>query len=198
MNKTSFIYSNIFSYRILMLLLYKGRYFKRFGHISKLIAGKNVTELCFGDTLIADQCKKEGIHWTGLDINGIFVKRALQKGFNAVANDVQLIESFPSSNTLIISGSLYHFHNELESLFKKMLTAAPLIIISEPVINLSNNKGIIGKLAKASANINGKEQHFRYTENSLKEALNTLSKKLNFRYEVIEQFDKDMIIVIQK
>lgn len=198
MDKTSLIYSNVFSYRLLMLLLYKGRYFRRFKHISRLISGKNVTELCFGDTILAEHCKKQGIHWTGIDTNKNFVERAIKKGYDARCEDIQAIDSFPLADNIIISGSLYHFHNDLESLFKKILDASPRIIISEPVINLSNNKGIIGKLAKASANINGKEQHFRYTEYSLKEALNILSKKLNFNYEVIEQFDKDLIIVIKK
>jgi hypothetical protein len=79
-----------------------------------------------------------------------------------------------------------------------MLDCANRLIISEPVINLSNNKGIIGKLAKASANVNGKKQAFRYTEKTLLETIEELSKKLLFKYTVEVRFDKDLIIVIKK
>jgi hypothetical protein len=64
--------------------------------------------------------------------------------------------------------------------------------------SVSNNKGIIGKLAKASANVNGKTQAFRYTEKTLLETIEELSKKLIFKYTVEQQFKKDLIIVIKK
>ena len=181
-----------------MNLLYKGNYNRRFEYISKHISGKNVTEICFGDTIIADYCSKNKINWIGIDINEKFVKNALKKGFQAELADVQLLDKFPKADTCILSGSLYHFHENIEPLFIKMLDCSPLIIISEPVINLSNAKGIIGKLAKASATINDKKQEFRYSLDSLITELTTLGKKLNFNYKIIEQFDKDLIIVITK
>jgi hypothetical protein len=181
-----------------MNLLYKGNYNKRFEHITKHISGKNVTEICFGDIIIADYCSKNKISWTGLDINPNFVKKALQKGYSAKLVNVEILLEFPKADTCIISGSLYHFHEDIESFFTKMLACANTIIISEPIINLSSNKGIIGKLAKASANINGTKQAFRYTLDSLTEELNSQSKKLNFNYRVVEQFDKDLIVVITK
>ena len=181
-----------------MGLLYKGNYNKRFEHITPLISGKSVTEICFGDTIIADFCIKNDLIWTGIDINENFVKKALKKRYKAELADIQKLDKFPLGDTCILSGSLYHFHEETEGLFKKMLDCSPLIIISEPVINLTTNKGIIGKLAKASATINGKKQPFRYTHDSLIAELNLLSKKLTFNYKVIEQFNKDLIIVITK
>ncbi len=181
-----------------MSLLYKGNYYKRFEPITKHILGKNVTELCFGDTIIADYCKKNKLRWVGIDTNEFFVKNAIKKGFNAHLSEIENMAQFQKADTCIISSSLYHFHENLESLFTKMLTCAPQIIISEPVINLSNNKGIIGKLAKASANVNGKKQAFRFTEKTLTETLNFLSKKLSFEYSIVDKFDKDLIIVIKK
>lgn len=181
-----------------MSLLYKGNYYKRFEPIIKQITGKKVTEICFGDTLIADYCKKHKLDWIGIDTNAVFVENAVKKGFKAELADVEKTVEFPKADTCIIAGSLYHFHENMESLFTKMLACAPLVIISEPVINLSNNKGIIGKLAKASANVNGKKQTFRFTEKTLLEALNNLSKKLNFKYSVVDKIDKDLIIVIKK
>jgi hypothetical protein len=181
-----------------MFLLYKGNYYNRFKPLFKNISGKKVTEVCFGDTIIAEHCKKAGIVWTGIDINERFVKNAVKKGFNAEQQDLEQIIALPKADTLIISGALYHFQNDQESLFKKMLDCAPQMIISEPVINLSNNTGIIGKLAKASASVNGKTQAFRYTEKTLLETIEQLSKQLQFNYTVEERFDKDLIIVITK
>ena len=57
-----------------MSLLYKGNYYKRFEPILKQIEGKKVTEICFGDTLIADYCKKHQLGWTGIDTNAVFVE----------------------------------------------------------------------------------------------------------------------------
>lgn len=198
MNKNSFIYSNIQYYRFLMSLLYKGNYYKRFKAIVTHISGKSVTEICFADTVIADYCEKNAIAWKGIDINGIFVSNALKKGFKAEQRDIRKIPVFSPADTCIIAGSLYHFHADREELFKKMLNCAPVIIISEPVINLSQINGIIGKLAKRSAAVNGKEQSFRYTEKTLTETLKVLSEKLNFNFRIVEQFSKDLIIVITK
>ena len=198
LGKTAFIYRNISIYRIIMNLLYKGRYNERFEHITSLISGKKATEICFGDTIIAEYCSGNAISWTGIDINENFVKKAIKKGYKAEQADVQKLDTFPLGDVCILSGSLYHFHEDTEELFRKMLECAPQIILSEPVINISNTKGIIGKLAKASANVKGQKQAFRYTLHSLTDELNHLSKKLNFNYKVIEQFDKDLIIVITK
>lgn len=181
-----------------MNVLYKGNYYKRFESVCKLISGKNVVELCFGDTLIAGYCKQNEIRWTGIDINTDFVKNAQKKGFNAELSDIKLLDEFPTADTLIISGSLYHFHSDLETLFKKALSSSAYIIISEPVINLSNRKGFIGKLAQGSATIEKQKQHFRFTELTLLKTLESLSESLKFNYKVVERFDKDLIIVITK
>jgi hypothetical protein len=181
-----------------MSLLYGGKYYGRYKSIIRYIDGKKVTELCFGDTVIADHCRKNGISWSGLDIHEPFVKNAANKGFKAEKSDIRTLSGFPPADTCIISGSLYHFHDALEPLLGKMLASAPLIIISEPVRNLSDNPGIIGKLAKASATVDGEPQHFRYTDKTLPEALEKLSKKLNFRIEVKERFSKDRIILLRR
>lgn len=181
-----------------MSLLYRGNYYKRLKPVLRLISGKKVTEICFGDTIIAEYCRKKSIVWTGIDINEVFVENALKKGLSAERNDIFSIAKLPEADTCIICGSLYHFNMSLESLFTKMLECAPQIIISEPVNNLSNNKGIIGKLARASANVEGKKQAFRYTEKTLLDALSELSKKLNFEFSLVDRFDKDIIILVKK
>ncbi len=181
-----------------MSVLYKGNYYKRYEPICKLICGYKVTELCFGDTIIADYCNKKNIEWTGYDINSAFVKNAVNKGFKAHLENIHSIHQFAPADICMIVGSLYHFHDDIETLFEKMLRCAPQVIISEPVINLSHKKGIIGKLAKVSATIHGAKQDFRYTEKTLLLTLDILSKKFNFRFEIAEQMSKDLIIVINK
>lgn len=198
MAKTSFIYQNIHYYRFVMSLLYKGNYYKRFKPVADQISGKRVTEICFGDVVIAEYCKSKSIDWTGIDINDAFIKNAQKQGLNAQKQDILDLNELPAADTCIICGSLYHFNNQLESLFVKMLACAPKIIISEPINNLSTNKGIIGKLAKASANVNGKKHDFRFTQESLLLALTELSNKLKFEFSVVGQLNKDIIIVIKK
>ncbi len=198
MSKNSLIYSNIFFYRSVMNILYKGNYRRRFDGIFKLISGKSVTELCFGDTLVADYCKQHKIDWKGIDSNETFISRANKKGYKTELNDINALIYFPKADTCIISGSLYHFHKNIENLFSKLLECAPVIIISEPISNLSNHKGIIGKTAAISATVNGQKQNFRFTKESLLETLSNLSAKLNFNFKVVEQFEKDWIILINR
>ena len=198
MSKNSLIYNNIYTYRFLMNLLYKGKYRSRFDSIGNLISGQSVTELCFGDTIIADTCRANNIKWKGLDVNEQFLARATKKGYAVISVDIKTIKEFPKADTCIICGSLYHFNSNLPELLSKMLDCAPVIIISEPVKNLSNSKGIIGKIARASATVKGQKQTFRYTKETLTETLSNLSAKLNFKITIIEQFDKDLILVITK
>lgn len=181
-----------------MNLLYSGNYYKRFDVIRKLISGKNVTELCFGDTVIADYCSKNNIGWVGYDVNPVFVKNAVKKNFNAFVADINSLENVSASDVCLMAGSLYHFQPDPARILKKMLQIASEIIISEPVINLSDREGIIGKLARVSANVNGKQHSFRFTEDSLLEFLNEQSRKLNFNYTVAARISKDIIIIINK
>lgn len=192
---SSFIYKNILFYRFTMNLLYKGNYTNRFDSVCEQIQGKTVTELCFGDTIIAAYCKKKGISWQGFDINRNFVNKALEKGFSAKHADIRNI-NLPSAETVIICGSLYHFHDQLEKLLTQILVASSRIIISEPVINLSSRKGIIGKLAKGSAAVEGEEQHFRFSEKTLLAEMERLSQKLSFKYEIAGRISKDIVIII--
>jgi len=197
-SRNSFIYRNIAVYRLLMNLLYRGRYRERYRVICALIEGKKVTELCFGDTVIAEHCRKNNIEWIGYDINPNFIKRAAAKEFSVVPGNIKTMPAFASADVCIIAGSLYHFHDGLRELLVKMQASAPMIILSEPVINLSAGKGIIGKLARASANVNGQQQGFRYNEETLLAALDALKQELQFTYSIAGRVEKDIIIVIRK
>jgi hypothetical protein len=180
-----------------MNFLYKGAYFRRFKPVCRLISGKTVTELCFGDIVVARYCKDHQIQWTGLDINPAFVHNAELHHFKASVADIRKTE-IPAADTLVICGSLYHFHSTIDDLFLKMLNASGRIVLSEPVRNLSSGKGIIGKLAKASAKVEGEDQPFRYTEETLRVELERMRPILDFRYRIVERISKDIVILIEK
>jgi hypothetical protein len=195
----AFIYSGIRIYRLCMNLLYKGGYKMRFTKITDLFRNeKSVIELCFGDIIIAEHCKKIGIDWQGYDVNPAFIDNAKKQGFNVCLTDLKTARELAKADLCIISGSLYHFHDELEELFRKILHSSPRILISEPVINLSGQKGLIGKLAKGSADVNGRSQEFRYNEKSLIAEMEKLSKKLKFTYCIRNRFSKDLIIEVNR
>lgn len=198
MQRNSIIYFNIQLYRLAMNILYLGKYRKRFAYITKLIRSKTVLELCFADTIIAAHCKQKSVDWLGIDINSHFVQRAIRKGYQARQINIKYIESLPNADNIVIVGSLYHFHNHLEQLFSKMLHASSHIIISEPVINLTGRKGIIGNLAKRMATVCGTPQSYRFTKQELLQVLLTMSFKLKFNYQVMNEFSKDIIIVLTK
>lgn len=150
-----------------MTLLYRGVYRRRFNEICKHLHGSRVTELCFADTYIARYCRQQQIDWTGLDINPYFVKRAQEKGYKAICTDIAQADAFPAADTLIISGSLYHFIPRADSLLLKMCEAAPVVIICEPVHNISTQNNIFGKMALWFSSINGQRYPERFSKTSL-------------------------------
>ena len=198
MFQNSLIYRNIFLYRLVMKLLYKGEYYKRFETVCKLIEGKKVTELCFGDLVVAKYCRQQNIEWTGIDVSKHFVRIAKRKGFKASVGDIHTLAEFPKADVCVMCGSLYHFVIDIDALFLKLLACAPRIIISEPIHNLSERNDWIGALARKAANVKGEKQGFRYTEETLLSALNIVSKKFNFSFKVIEKQKKDIVVLIER
>ena len=201
-SETSIIYKNIFFYRFLMNVIYVGNYKNRFLKITEVIeqeAPKSVLELCFGDTIIAEYCQRKNILWQGIDINENFVKGAQKKGFDSVCKDILLLDSFVKNDLCIISGSLYHFNPEQRlKLFQKMFSSSQKVLISEPISNLSDQKGLIGFIARRAANAGKGDEHFRYNEQSLKATLDELSKHFNFTYKIVGYIKKDMILLLEK
>jgi hypothetical protein len=130
------IYKNIFVYRAVMNFLYAGKYRSRFQNIIECIEiqkTSKILELAFGDIQIAKWAKSSGIEWTGIDINESFVSNAIKNGYEAYLKDLNLVESFPSSDTAIIAGSLYHFHESMGSLIEKIMDNTNVLLISEPI-----------------------------------------------------------------
>jgi hypothetical protein len=194
---TSVIYHNIHIYRLVMHILYLFKYRRRFHDVLKLISKNEGTilELCFGDIYIAEQCRTRGIEWTGVDINDGFVKYASDRGHNAYCCDLMKLHEFPVADVCIMMGSLYHFYEDIESLLLKMLNSAPLVIISEPIRNLSSKKGLIGKISRKLTNAGRGQEPLRFDRDTMIDMLNTYSRKLKFRYHIVSM-KKDIIIEI--
>lgn len=201
-DQTSIIYKNIFFYRALMNLIYTGSYRERFEKIIETIEKekpKSVTELCFGDTVIAAWCRSKNISWHGVDINENFVARAIKNGFSAERKDIALIEHMPAGDLFIISGSLYHFNVvQRKNIFEKIFAVADRLIISEPVSNLSSKKGVIGFLARRSANAGKGEEQFRFNPETFIEMLDELKPVLNFTYTRLGYVKKDILVLLKK
>lgn len=201
MDNVSLIYSNIWLYRAVMNVLYSSGYKKRFEKVIQIIEDwkpGSLLELCFGDVIIASYCKLNNIKWTGIDCNPTFVKHAIGKNLDAKEADLLKLPEFPKADVCVMMGSLYHFKMEIHSLLSKMLSATDKIIISEPVKNLSDQKNVVGWIARRSANAGSGHEFFRYNQSGLLEALEEESKKLNFSFKVIDFYKKDLIITIEK
>lgn len=182
-----------------MNLLYRGKYKNRFDDIINMLDDNDakVLELCFGDVYIADHCLATSRQWVGLDINDSFVSGAVRKGYDAMQADLVTCDSFPQSDVCIIAGSLYHFNDTIYELFAKMLDSAKhKILISEPVSNLSSRPGIIGRIAKKSANAGRRNEKFRFSEDTLIETMERMKAEFGFHYEIISK-KRDMLIEIK-
>ena len=180
----------------MMNLIYFGKYKRRFENIYSLLKKEktsNVIELCFGDTYIANFCKKNGIQWTGYDLNENFVAHAKRNHFNGLNEDIIKLDEFLKCDTYIMIGSLYHFKDDGVDLIRKMIQSSKQVIISEPIKNLSSTKGIIGFVARRSANTGKGHEVFRYNETSFIEMI----EKLNVKYTVVA-IDRDILIEIKK
>jgi hypothetical protein len=185
-----------------MNFLYLGKYKKRFEPIIDQIKGlpphSSILELCFGDIQIADFCKKSGYRWKGLDVNENFVNAAQKRGFDAVVQDLTSKENLPAADVCIMIGSLYHFHPNTSEIIAKMLTSARVVIVSEPVLNLSSQKGVIGYLARRAANAGKGHEEFRYNKLTLMDTLRQHSEALNYRIAEVLSYGKDLIVKLEK
>jgi hypothetical protein len=194
----SLIYKNLFLYRLTMNLLYTGSYKRRLRQVFPFIEGDSLLELCFADTYIAEWAAKKGIRWTGFDISEKFVTCAKKKGFDAQIADLRKLQELPKASVCLMCGSLYHFNLEPGKMIKKMLEAAPKVVICEPIKNLSSSGGLVGWIARKSAGTKNGMEEFRYNATSLIELLDEFSVQLNYSYRINGTFKKDITVILQK
>ncbi len=198
-SKYSFVYRHIFAYRLILNILFLGRYKLRFKRITSLIdfkVEKKIIELCFGDIYIAKWCKEHGVDYIGFDINPHFISVASQKGYCVNLVDLRDSPPIPIGDVTIMMGSLYHFHDILEELINKIMESCPRFIISEPIKNWASRNDIFGYIARKSANSGHGEEVFRFNEKSLIEKLEKISNgRWNISYRLI---GKEIIVDIRR
>ena len=186
--KYSLIYRNLVAYRLILNILFWGRYKQRFKKVTSLIdptQEKKVIELCFGDIYIAQWCKEQGLDYIGFDINPHFVSVAQKRGYCVNLVDLRAQASIPAGDVAIMMGSLYHFHDILGELVDKVMASCPRFIISEPIKNWASRDDALGRIARNSANAGRGEEFFRFNERSLLEALENISRgKYHFSHTI--------------
>jgi hypothetical protein len=191
------VYGNIWLYRAAMSLLYGGRYGTRFARVAGLLRDSDarVLELCFGDTLLAGHCRKLGKAWIGLDVNPAFVARAVRLGFDARRTDLLRADGLPACDVCVMMGSLYHFRDALPELFRRIKVASGRLILSEPVRNWTNGPAPLRFLARRGTRVGAAEETFRFTEATLRAALDGLKKSVGLEYRVAGAA-RDMIVEV--
>ena len=178
--KFSLIYRHVLIYRIVLNVLYAGRYKQRFDRLLALLdpsRDKTVVELCFGDIYIAQWCKERGVEYMGMDVNPHFVEWARARGHNVVVADLRKRPPLLASDVVVISGSLYHFHDMLDEFIHWIMASSRRLIIAEPIRNWASRKDMWGRIAGNLANAGAGPENFRYNERSLRDALAQVSDR---------------------
>jgi hypothetical protein len=193
----SIIYRSIVLYRLIMGLLYRGRYRARFGPVTDLIRESDqcVLELCFGDVVVAETCRRLGVNWVGLDVSPAFVQHALRSGYDARQADLLRGAPLPTCDLCVMMGSLYHFESCLSELFTRIKRVSKRLVISEPIQNWTSGRGIRRCLAIALTRASNRTQAFRFTETTLLQTLDRLSREVGFEYRVVSM-SRDMVVEV--
>ena len=157
-------------YNLLMRFLYGKNFEARYRAIAELIPDNaNVTEVCAGDGyLFRKYLKKKNIKYIGLDINSSFVKYGQQNNIPIMKHDL-FTDEIPSSDYVIIHGSLCQFIPNHEVIVKKLLAASKnVLLIAEPVRNLSSSSNpLVAFIAKYSANPGDNHAVHRFNKDTL-------------------------------
>ena len=195
---TSPVYWHPFFYRIAMKLLY-GKYFEaRYRLIAELIPeNASVVELCAGDAyLYSNYLRAKGVHYTGLDINKAFVRAAKAKGISFLEHDLAS-DKIPPADYVILQASLYQFIPNEDRIIQKLLDATrKVLIISEPIRNLSDSDNtLVRLLAKYSANPGKGHAVDRFNEVSL---LSCFKRFREFSEMKVPEGGREMIGIFRK
>ena len=157
-----------------------GNYFRDYEFIFSLIPSnsKKVIELCFGDIYLANICKENQIDWIGYDMSNFFVENAKKRNFNAIRANLYNSNIDMTCDAIIISRSLYHFKDVLESFFEKLLKCSKNIIICESLNSFGNSKNKFFRMIAHYLTRSGNSNHvYRYNEISISKDIDYLCNK---------------------
>lgn len=105
---------------------------------SQIPAGASVVDVCSGSCrLYREHLRGKGVKYRALDGNGRLVAAARRVGIDARLWNAKT-DPVPEADVVVMTSSLYHFHDEADSLLERMKAAArQSLLVSEPVQNLS-------------------------------------------------------------
>ncbi len=168
---TSIVYRHPLVYELVMRALYGKHYRARLRAIAELIEeGSSVVDLCCGPSaLYRYELRGKRVHYSGVDINPVFLGRLEREGAAAIEADLAALEEYPEADYLIMLGSLYHFLPDAHAVVERMLRAARRgVIVSEPIRNLADAKSpTVRRLAAWLTNPGTKSPRDRFDEESL-------------------------------
>lgn len=137
------IYWTTWGYDLALSLLLGTDYRKIFADVAAIIEpGSSVVDLCAGTgRLYRDFLKGSGCSYIGLDFNSDFVMALRHQGIDARHGNLLTIDELPRADYVVMCSSMHQFHGAQDELLDKMKRAAKrMVIISEPVQNLSQHR----------------------------------------------------------
>ncbi len=190
------IYHSIETYRFTMKRLYGNRFENRYENLIKYIPpAKSITELCPGDGYFFEfYLKDSNPDYKAVEWNTKFSLYLRELGAEVIEGDVNNV-NIPSADVVFMQGSLYQF-KDYRSVLNNMYEAArELLIVSEPVKNMSQSENkIISEIAAHLSNPGDGPKHFRFTRNTLLEAAEGLPQPEVVQYPK----DKEVILIFRK
>jgi SAM-dependent methyltransferase len=172
LTRTSLIYRHAAVYELLMRVLYGRHHAGRLRAVAQQIPpGATVLELCCGPgSLYVRHLRGRAGSYIGLDANPGFVARLKARGVDARLTDLTTNgEVLPPAEVVVIQASLYHFLPDADRILRRMVTAASrLVIVSEPVRNLSSSRlPVIGSIGRRATDPGVGAHTSRFTEATL-------------------------------
>ena len=170
-----------------MRLLYGRHYRARMAVVAAQVPdGASVFECCCGPaTMYRRYLRARTSTYVGLDVNPRFVTRLQAEGIDARRVDLRDATSpLPVADVGLIQASLYHFLPDAASLLERMLIAArSLVIVSEPIRNLSTGgAGLLAVLARRNTDPGVGGHHARFDERSLDDLMHRYAERVRRRF----------------
>ena len=190
------IYHSIETYRFTMKKLYGKQFENRYSNLAGHIpSGKSVTELCPGDGyLFENYLKNTNPDYNAVEWNRKFSLYLREMGVKVNTQDL-MSASIPSAQIVLMQASLYQFEDHA-SMVKRIFEAAQeLVIISEPIDNITSSKNrIISGFGAHLSNPGDGPKHFRFTKASLLHAFEGYPDPQVHHYPEA----KEVILIFQK
>jgi SAM-dependent methyltransferase len=172
------LYSSGLLYEGVMRILYGRQFHSKYQSVANLIPETySVLDLCCGPALVYSYLSLENQRrYLGVDLSRKFVQAVGKKGVSVVHGDVWRDDLPKNYDCILLLSSLYQFDPVADIVLQKMLFAATeLVIISEPIINLSTSRNtLLKKLASSlTSPADGSLPYsgFRYDSGTLTKAL---------------------------